>query len=59
MPRNITKHLRLASGLVAFVACPALAETAKMADSFVDSIGVQTHLEFDSIALCDEFHGRC
>lgn len=41
---NITTRLRLAWGVVALAAPPALAETATMADSFVDSIGVGTHL---------------
>jgi hypothetical protein len=44
MLRNIPNRSCLASALVAFVACPALAETAKMADSFVDSIGVNMHV---------------
>ena len=41
---NITTRLHLAWGVVVLVASPALAETANMADSFVDSIGVGTHL---------------
>ena len=45
MLRNKTKRLRLACGLLVSMACQALAETAKMSDSFVDTISVQTHLE--------------
>ncbi len=45
MRLNITKPLLLATALIAAAASPTLAETAQMADSFVDSIGVNTHLE--------------
>jgi hypothetical protein len=46
MLANMTTRLRLrlALSLVVLTAPPALAETANMADSFVDSIGVNTHL---------------
>jgi hypothetical protein len=57
MLRNITKRLRLASALVAFVVFPALAEQANMADSFVDSIGVQTHLEDQTSPYWSNFTG--
>jgi hypothetical protein len=39
-----TACLRLAASLLTLSAPPALAETARMADSFVDTIGVQTHI---------------
>ena len=44
MLANIPTRLRLALSLVVLAVPPALAETANTADSFVDSIGVCTHL---------------
>ncbi len=46
--RSAIKPLRVAAGLIAIAVSPGLAETARMADSFVDSIGVNTHLESQS-----------
>ncbi len=45
MLTSIIRRLGLASGLIAVAASASFAETARMADSFVDSIGVNTHLE--------------
>ncbi len=52
---NITTRLRLAWGVVALAAPPALAETANMADSFVDSIGVNAHIGVSGSPYVSQF----
>jgi hypothetical protein len=44
MLANLPTRLRWGLSLIVLAAPPALAETAKMADSFVDSIGVNMHV---------------
>lgn len=48
MFKKILIRFHFATALFAVAGTPALAETARMADNFVDSIGVNTHLETKS-----------